>query len=316
MDLIIRDKIIEAPIRDILFTLRKELNNGLLKDIGIENNNNVSITCIAHKGGRETHPSCSVFCKRDDKKVEYGTVHCFTCGYTSGLPQFVADCFNQTIEYGEEWLIDRFGSLLSSGDEYLPPIEIDNLPKKEFLSPEILNQYMYYHPYMWQRGLSKEVVDRFAIGFDKEREAITFPVWDESGNLVMITSRSVNSKYFHIEKNKDKPVYLLNYIIKHNIDTVYVCESQVNTLTLWSWGYPAIGLIGTGSTNQYEILNKCGIRNYILCLDGDEAGDKGIKRFIKNIRKDVFVSVKCIPRGKDVNDLTKEQFDCLEEKYI
>ena len=134
MDLIIRDKIIEAPIRDILFTLRKELNNGLLKDIGVENNNNVSITCIAHKGGRETHPSCSVFCKRDDKKVEYGTVHCFTCGYTSGLPQFVADCFNQTIEYGEEWLIDRFGSLLSSGDEYITDSSSDDIKGVDIVS--------------------------------------------------------------------------------------------------------------------------------------------------------------------------------------
>ena len=314
MDLIIRDKIIEAPIRDILFTLRKELNNGLLKDIGIENNNNVSITCIAHKGGRETHPSCSAFCKRDDKTGEYGTVHCFTCGYTSGLPQFVADCFNQTIEYGEEWLIDRFGSLLSSGDEYLPPIEIDNLPKKEFLSPEILNQYMYYHPYMWQRGLSKEVVDRFAVGFDREREAITFPVWDESGNLVMITSRSVNSKYFHIEKNKDKPVYLLNYIIKHNIDTVYVCESQLDALRGWVLGLPCIALFGTGSKHQYDILNKSGIRVYNLVFDGDEAGRKGAKRFIQNIRDDVIVNEIRLPEGEDLNSIDeKKLFEILKQ---
>jgi DNA primase len=70
-------------------------------------------------------------------------------------------------------------------------------------------------------------------------------------------------------------------------------------------------MIGTGSDVQYDILNNSGIRNYILCFDGDEAGDKAIKRFKKNIRKDVFISVKVIPRGKDVNDLTKEEFDKL-----
>ena len=100
-------------------------------------------------------------------------------------------------------------------------------------------------------------------------------------------------------------------LIKNNIDTVIVCESQINALTLWSWGYPAIALIGTGSPHQYEVLKKSGIRNYILCFDGDEAGDKGTNRFKKNMSSDVFISTKLIPRGKDVNNLTKEEFDKL-----
>ena len=38
------------------------------------------------------------------------------------------------------------------------------------------------------------------------------------------------------------------------------------------------------------------------------AGEHGIKRFIKNIRNDVFVDIIQIPTGKDVNDLSKEEF--------
>ena len=141
---------------------------------------------------------------------------------------------------------------------------------------------------------------------------LSFPVWDEYNRLVLITYRSVIDKRFFIEEDKDKPVYLLNFVNNWKIKTVYVVESQINALTLWSWGYPAIALIGTGSEQQMEILNKCPVRNYILCFDGDEAGDKGIKRFRKNIRKDVMISQKIIPRGKDVNDLTKEEFDNLK----
>ena len=175
---------------------------------------------------------------------------------------------------------------------------------------------MFYHPYMWKRGLSKEVVDRFGIGYDKKYNSITFPVWDESGHLVMITSRNVSNKYFHIEKDKDKPVYLLNFINQDKIDKVYVCESQINALTLWSWGYPAVALFGTGSLHQYDILNKSGIRNYVLCFDGDAPGLKGKDRFVQNIRKDVLVSYITIPMGKDVNDLTKEQFENLDEIFL
>ena len=93
--------------------------------------------------------------------------------------------------------------------------------------------------------------------------------------------------------------------------TVYVVESQINCLTLWQWGYPAIALFGTGSKKQYDILNRSGIRNYILCFDGDDAGRKATQRFIDNLKSDVFISVKQIPDGKDVNDLTKEEFDKL-----
>jgi DNA primase len=231
------------------------------------------------------------------------------------LPEFIGDCFGQSEEFGKSWLIQRFGTMIDYDEDYLEPIILDR-HNKQYLDESILNRYMYYHPYMWKRGLSKEVVDRFGVGYDKNYNSITFPVWDESGNLVMITSRSVSSKYFHIEKNKDKPVYLLNFINQDKPDRVYVCESQINALTLWTWGYPAIALFGTGSSHQYEILNKSGIRNYVLCFDGDLAGAKGRNRFMKNIRKDVFASYKSIPNGKDVNDLTKEEFENLDEIFL
>ena len=316
MDLVINNKIIEAPIHIILESLKSELHNGLLKDIGRENNDNIAVTCPIHKNGRESHPSCNIFCSRTSSDVEYGKVHCFTCGYTATLPEFVALCMGGSEEFGRRWLVENFGGGYVDSSEYLQPIELDNHKVTKYMDESILKQYMYYHPYMWKRGLSKEVVDRFAIGYDKAHNSIVFPVWDDKGELVMLTSRSVNSKYFYIEENKEKPVYLLNYIKKHNIDTAYICESQLNALTLWTWGYSGVALFGTGTPQQYEILNKSGIRNYVLCFDGDAAGDKGRMRFLKNIRKDVLVSYKVLPRGKDVNDLTKEQFENLEEIFL
>ena len=65
--------------------------------------------------------------------------------------------------------------------------------------------------------------------------------------------------------------------------------------------------MGTGCKHQYEILNKVGIRSYILALDPDGAGRQGTLRFIKSI-KNCMISIKDLPDGKDVNDLTKEEF--------
>ena len=145
------------------------------------------------------------------------------------------------------------------------------------------------------------------ILLNKDTKCLVFPVWDENNNLVMLTRRSVESKKFIIPPDTEKPVYLLNYINRLGIKDVAVTESQINALTLWSIGIPAIALFGTGSKKQYEILNKSGIRTYYLFFDGDEAGDKGRARLRKNVKGKMIIDLE-IPEDKDVNDLTKEEF--------
>lgn len=314
MQLEVKGRLIDTPIRTILETIKRECPHPILHDIvDKESDKNVTITCPFHKNGAENKPSCHVFKEEDDPKITYGTVHCFTCGYSASLPQFVADCFGEDCSFGEQWLVERFGNILLQKNTLLPEIKLDSSPKQvKGLSEEALAQYDYYHPYMYQRGLTKEVIDMFRVGYDSKRDAITFPVWDDKGVPLFVTARSVRDKKFYIPFEAEKPVYLLNFVKKWGIDSVYVCESQINSLVLWSWGYPALGLFGTGSPHQYDILKRSGIRSYTLCLDGDAAGDKGIARFKANMPEDVLITVKKIPRGRDVADLTKEQFDSLE----
>ena len=160
---------------------------------------------------------------------------------------------------------------------------------------------------MEKRKLTPEVIQKYKIRYDPISQCIVFPVWDEHNNLVMLTKRSVNTKQFYIDENIEKPIYLLNYV--NNKKSTFVCESQINTLTLNSWGFQSIGTIGCNITpKQYNILNKSGIRHFILCFDGDNAGKKATKNFIQNINKDILVDIIEIPPKKDVNDLTREEF--------
>lgn len=308
MELIVKNKLINGTLDLILDKLRSDCGKTyLFKDRKV-NGNDLLTNCPYHKGGKESTPSCNILNTRKDPKLEFGKLHCFACGKSVTLPQLVSDCFNEELDFGEEWLVNNFG-----GDSYennlLPEINLNSTKPKVYLSESILKSYDYYHPYMWQRKLTKEVVDKFEVGYDPLRGAITFPVRDLNNKLLFVTARSVYSKRFYIPKDADKPVYLLNYIVRENRDIAYVCESQLNALTLWTYGLPAVALFGTGSTSQYQILKRSGIRHYILCLDGDTAGDKGIYRLIKNLPEDVLIDIKLIPRdGRDVNDLSKEEF--------
>lgn len=309
--LVINNKLISAPIPTILQTIRQETGFRYFRDVRPRGNDNYSCTCPYHKDGQENNPSCQVFCDETNPKVEYGYFHCFTCGANEPLYKVVAHCFDENDEFGKDWLVERFGDIFVRYEEVLTDIVLDT-PKETFLDESVLDEYCYYHPYMWKRKLSKEVVDLFKVGYNPKSQSLTFPIWDERGRLKLITERSVNTKYFYIQEGIEKPVYLLNYIKQQGITDVWVCESQINTLYCWSLGIPAVGLIGTGTPKQIEALNKSGIRRFVLAFDGDTGGDKGIQRFKKYIRSDVIVEVAKVPRGKDLNDLSEEEIKNLE----
>lgn len=302
----IGNKVITTPIKTILQQLNKESNNRFFKDIK-DKGNQLCITCPSHKQGQENNPSC--FITDDFSDDMNGVWHCFTCGASGTLLDLVAYCFDDIV-IASEWLTERFADTLIVQEILLPEIKLEK-DKKEYLDESILQEYSYFHPYMFKRGLTEEIIRKFKVGCTPDGKYITFPCWDEHGHLVGIFKRSTEGKHFIIPKNIDKPIYLLNFIKDENITTVYVTESQFNALTCWSWGYPAIALFGTGTKEQYEILKRSGIRHFILCFDGDIAGDAGIKRFINNMPDDIMISVKYIPRNKDVNNLTKDEFDNL-----
>lgn len=310
MHLQINNKIITTPIEDILLRLQKELKNGKLRDIRINGSDNIAVTCPCHKGGYESTPSCFVYASDKGPNTQYGFAHCFTCGYTAPLPKFVCDCFNVAdIEFGNNWLLENCDVSFLSEHLILPEIELESSETKNVgIDETILKSYEYYHDYMWKRKLTKEVVDLFEVGYDPSTNSITFPVRDERGVLQCVTSRAVDSKKFFIPKFTEKPVYLLHHFLKNNITTAVVCESQINALTCFSYGIPAIALFGTGTKSQYDILKKSGIRRYILMFDGDDAGRKGAMRFRKNMPSDVFIDDIVMPSGRDINDLTKEEF--------
>lgn len=316
MKLIIDKHIIDTNLYDILLKLRADSNNRYLKNIR-KSNDDYAISCPFHKDGQENHPSCFVYARTDNDDVPFGFFKCFTCHEQGQLYVLVARCLDCSYEDAKQWLIDNFSSTFSIDDLGLTDIILDNKDEEEYLDESILEKYRYLHPYMFKRGLKEDVVKRFNVGWNEETDAITFPVWNEHGKLVGITERSVKSKNFYIPEGLKKPVYLLNEIIKENITEVYVVESQIDALYLWGFGYPAIALFGTGSKRAYDILKKSGIRIYHLCFDGDLAGRHGAIRFIQNMPSNIIIDIIQLPQDKDVNDLTKEEFDNLPhfDKY-
>lgn len=314
MQFYVHNKLLEADLTKILYDLRNYLNDGRFLTIGRDDGEHIMCTCPFHADGKERHPSFGIASNdivKPNKIVPAGSCHCFTCGYKGSLAQMVADCMNTDLSKGEDWLIHNYGDIWVEKDLNLLPIVIDK-GTDTYMSEDELSKYRFFHPYMKQRKLTEEVVRKFDVGYDKETNSLTFPVRDIHGNLLFITRRNVSNKTFLIPKLVDKPVYLLYNVIKDGNDVAFICESQINALTLWTWGYPGVALFGTGTQYQYDILKKSGIRNFVLCFDGDMAGRKGAARFKEYFKDEpVFIDDIIMPTGLDVNDIKKETFDRL-----
>jgi len=309
MQLIIDGKQITEPIINILKELREECSWNVFSKI--ENKGDyIRCTCPYHSGGREQHPSFSVYANYNGD-VMPGTFHCFTCGEKGQLPKLVADVLEISITDAKQWLIDKFCNVFVDTTVEFPEWNVYN-NNVTYLDESILDQYAYFHPYMFERKLKEEVIRKFKVGYDIEKNAITFPVWNEYSKLVGITRRHTDSKVFEIPANMDKPIYLFNVIKKENYPFVIITEAQIDALTAWGYGAPAVAMLGTGSDEQYNILNKYRINCWVTMFDNDEAGRKATERFNKKIRKDCFVINIKIPDGKkDINDLSEEEFNKL-----
>ena len=184
-----------------------------------------------------------------------------------------------------------------------------------YISEEELDSYRYTHPYMYERGLTDEVIETFDIGYDKNTRCITFPIRNINGKTLFIARRSVNTKFFNYPEGVEKPLYGLyelnatTFINGHEVHIlsnfpkeIIVCEGMFDALSFWVIGKYAVALNGTGSELQFKQLRDLPCRKLILATDNDEAGQKARNRIRKNV-KNKLITEYIYPEGyKDAND--------------
>src|SRR5699024_9059369 len=223
--------------------------------------------------------------------------HCFTCGYTSDLPEFVSNVFGYDDKgmMGYKWIIRNFVSIEIDERKQLS-LNMDrnknDVEQVEYIDDEQLKEYRYVHPYM------------YAIGIH---------VRDENGNVCLIQRRSVDKKQFINDEGGSKGNYLygLHEIYKNiiHVNEVFVTESPIDALTLWKYKIPAIATMGTRVTKrQLDLMKQIPIRKMILALDNDEAGHEGMK-FIYNqlINNKVMYKIDFPSDINDINEMTESQ---------
>lgn len=324
----------DVELISILAELKKQLEiNGVsLFYKMFDSGDDVMVCCPYHKEGQERRPSAGI------RKAD-GLLHCLACGKTVGIDEMIANCFGYSDPtWGYRWLLQNFAVVkvenrkeitydISRGKKLITR-QAESVTEKE------LDSYRYIHPYMYERGLTDEIIEYFDIGYDKATDSITFPIrnWrgENFGKTMFIARRQIKTKRFDIPKDMEKPLYGLYEVYKYAeehlvlggrgrhypISEVYVCEGLFDMLRLWCNGKCAVAGFGClYSEYQMRLLSELPTRKLVLAFDADKAGKDGADRVKAAVTRKLITEV-ILPSGrKDIGECTDEEIQNLSEVF-
>lgn len=277
----------------------------------------IQVQCPYHSGGQEKKPSAGI-------RKEDGMFHCFACNEVHTLPEVISFCFGKTDDilgkFGNKWLIKNFQHLET---EQRQPIKLNmsrdkKQEKIEYVTEEELDKYRYVHPYMYERGMTDEIIEIFDLGYDKTHGDITFPVRGINGNALFVARRHIKYKRYEYPRGVKKPLYGLYELsqLDEPANEVIVCEGMFDALTCWVYGKYAVAMNGLGNELQFKQLSRLYARKLILATDMDKAGLQARRNIRENVTNKLITEYRWdASKYKDLNTMPKQVFDSLEEIF-
>ena len=195
---------------------------------------------------------------------------------------------------------------------------------KKYSEEEISLTGLYY-----KSDKTGDFIDRF-------NSRIIFPVNNISGNTIAFGGRIIRetklAKYINSPETefykKGNMIFNLDKAknLRSETDNVLIVEGYMDVVSVYSFGIKnVIANSGTALTESQINLVWKFFSNPIICLDGDESGQKAAIRIAErlfpliNEKSKIYFSI--MPEGKDPDDFIKENgkkglIDLLKEKEI
>lgn len=258
--------------------------------------------------------------------------HCFGCQAKGNILDFVAlkervdvrnaavmiqEWFqvaggNQSGSLGDESEIrDRAAETQDEASEENPPLTF----RLSNLNPR--------HPYLSERGLERETIEYFGLGYCSSglmRGRVVIPIHNERGELVAYSGRYLG------EPPEGRPKYLLpsgfrKSQVVFNLDRagknakesgLVVVEGFFDVFRVWQAGFPhVVAIMGSALSERQSDLLVASVGpsgRIALLLDQDDAGRSCSTRCIDELSSRVFVKAFALPHEGDQPDLlSKDQ---------
>lgn len=254
---------------------------------GIKLNSRDKGLCPFH---REKTPSFSI-----DRKNNIFT--CFGCGETGDVITFASKIKEVEPLEAAKLLAEMFH------------IDVDDCTKrtsiKDYLKACIRDADKT--DYFQKRGLTKETVKKYCLGYDAKRNAIVLPY---SSELRYYQTRSISDKKFYKPTNEEagaEPLFNRKALWGTSKEPVFIVESPLCALSIMQCGGVSVSLCGVGGVNKLvkEVKVKKPNAPLVLCLDNDEPGQKASASLEKELQtaKVPYIVFNVAGSKKDPNEL-------------
>lgn len=212
---------------------------------------------------------------------KYNICKCFSCGASYDIYDLI----------GLDYDLHNFKEQLEKVQElYLGYVPVKKEVKKE-IDNKIYDCTNYYNKcfknrykttYLEQRGITRELIDKYKIGYDEERQLVVFPI-----NKHCYFARSVvnNDK---IKSRGSSDIWNKKYI-KENNQLVYVTEGIIDALSLEviDPNVKVMSINGVGNINSliYALKENNFNGTIGIVFDKDGAGKKATDELKKELAK-------------------------------
>lgn len=166
------------------------------------------------------------------------------------------------------------------------------------------------HEY-WLSRFSAEAVRHFRLGYDPEKDAVTYPLRDAAGRVLGVVRRRLGdpggAKYkypYRINIGN----YLFNYV-PDKLDHVVLVEGATDAIAAWEAGFTAFAIYGSRmSARQLQLIDRCDPELVLCAFDQDHAGREASQQVTAEMGHRQVARVRWDPdEGKDLADLSVQR---------
>lgn len=250
---------------------------------------------------------------------KYNICKCFSCGASYDIYDLI----------GLDYDLHNFKEQLEKVQElYLGYVPVKKEAKKD-IDNKVYDYTNYYNKcfknrykttYLEQRGITRELIDKYKIGYDEERKLIVFPI-----NKHCYFARSVvnNDK---VKSKGSSDIWNKRYI-KENNQLVYVTEGIIDALSLEviDPNVKVMSINGVGNINSlvYALKENNFNGTIGIVFDKDGAGKKATDELKKELAKinvnsfstSMIATFDDTSKVKDINMALINNKDLLKRNY-
>jgi twinkle protein len=141
--------------------------------------------------------------------------------------------------------------------------------------------------WLLSRGIEERTIAAFKVG-EQVRDGAVFAVlpYLRDGELVNVKYRNVDEKRDMRQEAGAEPCLFGWHLIEPRSRTVAITEGEIDAMTLWQAGIPALSVNAGAGNHQWiesdwERLER--FSEILVAFDDDEAGEKGAKEVIRRL---------------------------------